>query len=72
MDCRMETGGTFAIPLGSIFAMFFLWRKYGKAHPVEFQGDYYRELPGNYSPAELSVLWNNKKIKGKDLTATIT
>ncbi len=68
---RMETGGTFAIPLGSIFAMFFLWRKYGKAHPVEFQGDYYRELPGNYSPAELSVLWNNKKIKGKDLTATI-
>lgn len=52
-------------------AAYLLWRKYGRSYPTEFDGTYYRELPSEYSPAELSVLWNYKQIQAHDLTATI-
>lgn len=59
------------IIVASLVGVFFLWRRYGRTHKTEFKGDYYRELPGNYSPAELSVLWNFNKMKAQDITATI-
>ena len=48
-----------------------LWRRYGRKHRSVFDGDYYRDLPANYSPAELSVLWNFKAMNANDITATI-
>ena len=68
---RGEIGGALAAVLGALGAVFVLWRKFGRSHPVTFDGEYYRELPAGYSPGELSTLWNYKGIKPQDLTATI-
>lgn len=68
---RLDTSGGLAALLGSLAAVIWLWFRYGRRHPTSFQGDYYRELPADYSPAELSVLWNKGKIEARDLTATI-
>ncbi len=68
---KTEVAGAVAFPAGALIAVFFLWRRYGRKHPVAFDGDYYREHPAAYSPGELSVLWNNRKIETRDLTATI-
>lgn len=68
---RGEMGGAAAVILASLGSVFLLWRKYGRSHPVTFDGEYYRELPGDYSPGELSTLWNFKSVKPQDLTATI-
>lgn len=45
--------------------------KVRKNHKTVFTGEYFRDLPANYTPAELSVLWNFDKIKAQDITATI-
>lgn len=68
---KAEVGGAFAFPVGALAAVFLLWRKFGRKHPVTFDGDYYRELPASYSPAELSLLWDKGKIEARDITATI-
>ncbi|HNX29861.1 MAG TPA: DUF2207 domain-containing protein, partial [Syntrophomonadaceae bacterium] len=68
---RVETGVGAGIIAGALAVVFLLWRKYGRQHQASFDGDYYRELPASYSPAELSVLWNFRKMKAQDITATI-
>lgn len=68
---RSEIGGATAILLFALGIVYLLRRKYGRSYPTQFNGPYYRELPAGYSPAELSTLWNFKKIKPPDLTATI-
>lgn len=68
---RAEVGGAAAVVLLALGTVFLLWRKYGRAYATRFDGPYYRELPGQYSPAELSALWNFRNIKPHDLTATI-
>ncbi|MFW5981958.1 MAG: DUF2207 domain-containing protein [Halanaerobiaceae bacterium] len=55
-----------SIIIASIF-----WNKYGKEFKADFQGEYYRELPNDYSPAELGVLWRMGTINVEDLTATL-
>jgi uncharacterized membrane protein len=60
-----------SIVLGSLLAAFLFWVKYGREYRPDFDGDYYRELPGEYSPAELGVLWRFGKTATQDLTATI-
>lgn len=45
--------------------------KYGKEFKPEFDGDYYRELPADYSPAVLGVLWRFGSPDTEDLTAEI-
>jgi len=55
----------------AIIITLYLWTKYGKNHKTVFTGEYFRDLPANYTPAELSVLWNFDKIKAQDITATI-
>lgn len=57
--------------LVSILGSITLWMKYGKAHPTDFDGEYYRELPAQYSPAELGILWNSGLTSTKDLSATL-
>jgi hypothetical protein len=43
--------------LGSCVFAFWAWYRYGKEFKATFNGDYYRELPADYTPAELGVLW---------------
>jgi len=68
---RAEYAGGAGIVGGALAVVVLLWRKYGRSHGTNFEGDYYRDLPGSYSPAELSVLWNFRKMQAQDLTATI-
>ncbi|NLU48587.1 MAG: DUF2207 domain-containing protein [Syntrophomonadaceae bacterium] len=68
---RVENGIGAGIIAVALLTVFLLWRKYGRKHPTVFDGDYYRELPADYSPAELSVLWNFQAMNTNDLTATI-
>lgn len=46
----------------------YLW---GKEYPPEFDGEYQRELPQDYSPAVMSVLYNFGSVSAKDLSATV-
>ena len=59
------------IPVSSIGLAFFIWARYGREFRASFDGDYYRELPAEYTPAELGVLWRFGKPGPEDLTATI-
>lgn len=68
---RVETGAGAGIVAAALASVLMLWRRYGRKHPTVFDGDYYRDLPANYSPAELSVLWNFKAMNANDITATI-
>ena len=45
--------------------------KYDKEYRPEFEGDYYRELPAEYTPAVLGVLWRFGSPASEDLTAEI-
>jgi len=71
MMARAELGFAVSIVLAALVIVFMLWRRYGRKHPTVFDGDYYRDLPADYSPAELSVLWNFKIMNANDITATI-
>lgn len=56
---------------GSLALAFLLWLRYGKEFTPSFDGEYYRELPADYTPAELGVLWRFGKPAAEDLTATL-
>lgn len=68
---RFELGGAAGILAATIGALIYLWGRFGRKYRSNFEGDYYRDLPADYSPAELSILWNYKKMKPDDITATI-
>ncbi|HHX73798.1 MAG TPA: DUF2207 domain-containing protein, partial [Firmicutes bacterium] len=59
------------IVAGSLITAFFAWLRYGKEFTPAFDGDYYRELPADYTPAELGVLWRFGRTAPEDLTATL-
>lgn len=48
-----------------------LKRKYGTDPKTEFNGKYYRDLPGEYTPAEASVLITFGRVQSRDLMATL-
>lgn len=54
--------------LGSLFLGH---QRFGRQRKSTFVGDYYRELPGDYTPAVMSYLLNNRSISHKDIMATI-
>lgn len=60
------------IGLGGLGAavMVFIFSKYGRERKASFDGEYYRELPGDYTPAVMSVLLF-KGIETKDIMATL-
>lgn len=68
---RAEYGVGAGIVLGALLGVIWLWLRHGRRHKASFEGDYYRELPASYSPAELSILWNFQKMEARDITATI-
>ena len=49
----------------------FLYIKFDKEPKATFQGKYYRELPGEYTPAEMSVLLSMGHVATRDITATL-
>lgn len=68
---KVELGAAAGVLLASIAGLVYIWSRFGRRYKASFDGDYYRDLPASYSPAELSVLWNYKKMKPSDITATI-
>ncbi|HSR03495.1 MAG TPA: DUF2207 domain-containing protein [Proteiniclasticum sp.] len=61
-------GAAIAAALGSIFIMF---RKFTRELKPEFMGDYYRELPEDYSPAVMTYLLTKGRTKDDDIIATL-
>lgn len=73
-EARMKDIGN-VIVLVSAIAWFgiliTIYRKYDKELKHRFEGKYYRELPGNYTPAEMSALLSMGNIATRDITATL-
>ncbi len=53
------------------FITVYVYRKYDKEYEPRFQAEYYRDLPGEESPAEVSYLYYMRKINDEDATATL-
>lgn len=63
--------GTIILIALTIYFVYRIYQKYDKEHKSAFDLQYYRELPQDYSPAEMSYLYHFKRINNEDLTATI-
>lgn len=63
--------GTFVAGILTLLAAYYIYKKYDKEHIPSFNGTYYRELPADYSPAEMSYLYYFKNINNEDVTATL-
>ncbi len=61
--------------LAMIFVMalitYYVYKKYDKEYTPVFQGDYFRELPSEETPAEMSYLYYMRKVNDEDFTATL-
>ena len=51
-------------------AAWFIFRRYGRKYKSPVEVDYYRELPGTYSPAETSYFCEIGKLKPQAISAT--
>ena len=61
--------GLYLIGAGVFFI--YIYKKYDKELKNPLNSEYCREFPGDYGPAVMSYLMNNKKIKGNDVSATL-
>ncbi len=68
---RAAVGFSLVYALFELLMIAYLYFKYDKEYKTKFMGQYFRELPGNYSPAVLSVLWNFGYVEPRDITATL-
>ncbi len=68
---RIIVGFSFVYVLFELLMIVYLYFKFDKEYKAKFAGDYFRELPGSYSPAVMAVLWNFGSVKPRDLTATL-
>lgn len=68
---RIIVGFSFVYVLFELLMIIYLYFKFDKEYKARFTGDYFRELPENYSPAVLSVLWNFGRVQPRDLTGTL-
>jgi uncharacterized membrane protein len=57
--------------IGWFVLIIFLYIKFDKELKPSFEGKYYRELPGDYTPAEMSVLMSMGHVATRDITATL-
>lgn len=57
--------------LSNVIIFIYLYTKYDREFRPKQDIKYYRELPGDYSPAEMSVLYNFGSINTRDVTATL-
>ena len=63
--------GTFVMVAVMIFITYQAYVKYDKEYTPAFNAKYFRELPAEYSPAEMSYLYYFRKINDEDVTATL-
>lgn len=76
-DIDMATRRSLGTPLSIILILLwfpiiiYLYKKYDKELKHNFEGKYYRELPGEYTPAEMSVLMSFGKVNTRDVMATL-
>ncbi len=68
---RLLLVGFGAVPLIAIAAWFFLYLRFGREPEPGPPEGYYRELPADYTPAELGVLWRFGLVQPADLVATV-
>ena len=54
-----------------VYITYKVYKKYDKEYVPEFSGVYYRELPYDYTPAEMSYLYYFGKTNDEDVTATL-
>lgn len=66
----MFYGAFLLIPLMG-FVTYRVYLKHDKEYEPEFQGDFYRELPDEATPAEVSYLYYIKQINDEVFTATL-
>ena len=57
--------------LGALASLVAMFMKYSKEVKPEFDGDYYRDLPGDYSPAVMTYLLTKGNTKADDIMATL-
>ncbi len=67
----LQVYGALFILLATMITIFLLWNKYGKHYKAEFEGEYYRELPKTYSPAELNFFMNKTRVTSPVFLATL-
>jgi len=60
-----------ASAMAMVLITIYVYRKYDKEYEPRFQHEFYRELPGDESPAEVSYLYYMRKINDEDVTATL-
>ncbi len=53
------------------FIAYKMYKKYFAPYKTQFDGDYYRELPSEESPAEIGYLYYYKHTSSEDITATL-
>ncbi|MBW9146656.1 DUF2207 domain-containing protein [Clostridium sp. CM027] len=70
---RKSVGNPLAIVLILLWfpIIYYIYIKYDKEIKPNFYGKYYRELPGDYTPAEMSVLMSFGKVNTRDVMATL-
>lgn len=63
--------GAMVLGLAMIFLVIYVYRRYDKEFIPSYDGKYYRELPAEYTPAEMSYLYYFRKVNDEDVTATL-
>lgn len=54
-----------------VIVTYYVYNKYDKEYTPAFQGEYYRDLPSDETPAEMSYLYYMRKTNDEDFTATL-
>jgi uncharacterized membrane protein len=62
---------TIILVIVMVYITYKVYKKYDKEYVPEFSGVYYRELPYDYTPAEMSYLYYFGKTNDEDVTATL-
>lgn len=76
-EARIAARRPYGHALGLLLFLFwfviliYIYIKYDKELKHSFEGKYYRELPGEYTPAEMSSLLSMGKVQTRDITATL-
>lgn len=68
---RLLLGAAAGLPLLALLLWSHLYLRFGREHQPGPPEGYYRELPGDYSPAEMGVLWRFGSVQPADYVATI-
>jgi uncharacterized membrane protein len=72
---RVKTGGSagvaIIVPLAALGWAFAYWRTHGKEYKPQFQGQYFRDLPADLLPGQVSALMNMGSPDDRAIPATI-